>query len=490
MSDSKSPKAFTLVELLIYISIFSVVSGLMVGIITSILRVNQRETASAEATAQLNFIHQTISRLVRDSSAIIANSTEGDVSNDAMQGTPQSRLVLRMEDSGLDLPNDRDPIVIWKDSATGAIKMSEGTSTPRVSDLTNSKVVADNLEFTKYSQYPGHDVVSVDIQLTTSSTNPQSVTQRALKFAVARVSAATFDSDLLPGIGNQYDIGSFSGTGWRKILMNDGSNQNPSYTFTNSPNTGIFSRGADLINFTTNQIERMVIDNNGNVGIGTTTPTARLESKAPTTGSYNTAFRGRSNDEGDYIDLNIQNDGKANFGGNFTNFGIGTTDPLVKFSVSTAGVNDGIGVYGNSSRSTGLLVNLESGAFNNITQANDNGIIWMGQTRDNPGAGFVIAPWRSDTSGIRLDASGNVGIGTTNPGTKLDVAGNIKFSPSFQSVTIGPGGPASVSLPSNTSLCWLSYVSTDSGGDCGINYSTWQLYKTNGNWGPCTATCF
>lgn len=65
----------------------------------------------------------------------------------------------------------------------------------------------------------------------------------------------------------------------------------------------------------------------GNVGIGTISPYAILESKAPTTGAYNTSFRGRSNDGNNHIDLNILNDGTANFGGNFTNFSIGTTMP-------------------------------------------------------------------------------------------------------------------------------------------------------------------
>lgn len=71
----------------------------------------------------------------------------------------------------------------------------------------------------------------------------------------------------------------------------------------------------------------------GNVGIGTPMPGARLESKAPTTGSYNTAFRGTSNDGTKSIDFNIQNDGKANLGGNFINLGIGTDNPQVKLDV-------------------------------------------------------------------------------------------------------------------------------------------------------------
>ena len=72
-----------------------------------------------------------------------------------------------------------------------------------------------------------------------------------------------------------------------------------------------------------------------NVGIGTTNPGTRLEVQAPTgiTEAFNTAFRGRSNNGANHIDLNIQNDGTANLGGNFTNFGIGTINPMSKLSV-------------------------------------------------------------------------------------------------------------------------------------------------------------
>ena len=91
--------AFTLVELLVYTGIFAVVSGLMIGILTTTLRVNQRESASAEATSQLNFVLQTIQRLTRESSAIIVNSSSTNFNTDDTIGSQQTRLVLRMKDS-------------------------------------------------------------------------------------------------------------------------------------------------------------------------------------------------------------------------------------------------------------------------------------------------------------------------------------------------------------------------------------------------------
>jgi len=206
------------VELLIYVAVFAIATGLLIGISTTILRVGSRESALTETTGQLNFVMQTISRLTRESSAIIVNATSTDVSNDNQAGLPYSRLILRVKDSSGGV-SDRDPIIIWNDN--GIVKMSEGSGgNQKTSDLTNALVVADKLEFTKFTQYPGHDSVAIDIQLTYNSQNPESRITRSLRSAIARVSAATFDSDLTPGSDNNYSIG-FGGSRWKNISISN-----------------------------------------------------------------------------------------------------------------------------------------------------------------------------------------------------------------------------------------------------------------------------
>ncbi|MEK9154695.1 MAG: hypothetical protein AAB596_01325 [Patescibacteria group bacterium] len=264
---------FTLIEFLIYIGIFAVSAGLITGILITILKINQKESASVEVTSQLNFVIQTINRLVKESSAIIVNNN-GNVHNDT-PGPNQPYLVLRMKDSSGGV-TDRDPITIWNDGANG-ITIEEGMNfNTRINRLTSNRVIVDQFNFTKNSQYPGHDTVSLNVQLSYNTQNPGSQFTKSIQSAISRVSAATFDSDLIPG-GPPYNwnIGQ-TGSPWKKIIVDNGGSASPSYTFDDNLGTGLFSPGTNVLGFVTNSNERMTINANGNIGIGIDNPTAKL----------------------------------------------------------------------------------------------------------------------------------------------------------------------------------------------------------------------
>jgi hypothetical protein len=116
--------------------------------------------------------------------------------------------------------------------------------------------------------------------------------------------------------------------------------------------------------------------------------------------------------------------------------GSGTTNFLPKFTASGTIGNSQIFdngtnvVIGTSSPFTKLTIN----GGNGLT-INNSGEIMPNLTRDNNDGGFLLRTFNSVTSvftnQLKVTSNGNVGIGTTNPSTRLDVAGAITASGGF-----------------------------------------------------------
>lgn len=97
----------------------------------------------------------------------------------------------------------------------------------------------------------------------------------------------------------------------------------------------------------------------------------------------------------------------------FQNVGIGTQNPGSRLTLVTPTPNDGLVLGGNGGNWTGFLTNLGLGSYNGITKPGDRGLFYTGLSPGTPGGGFVIAPWATGPSGLRMDESGNVAIGTS-----------------------------------------------------------------------------
>jgi hypothetical protein len=207
--------------------------------------------------------------------------------------------------------------------------------------------------------------------------------------------------------------------------------------------------------------EAMRIAASGNVGIGTTTPSARLEILSAATGAITTLLSVNSADygvpaAGARIKLGTQHDDGSSYITSQNPTGNASTLQLQTHSPTTAILNTGIFIdgYGNvgigtTTPSSNLDVIYASGSgrqdmFRILAGDNTTGngaSMALGSTQTH--AGYISGLQTSSNTGdltfgtqtngnyaerMRIvGSSGNVGIGTTAPAEKLDINGNIRI---------------------------------------------------------------
>lgn len=196
-------RGFTLVELIIYIAMFSLAAIALVGILIVVLRVNTKQVSSTEVADQLNLVLNTVTRVVRESS-LIEKVYEG--TNEAAACATFCSVKLRMANSSL------DPTIVRADSTTKRVYLKQGAAAE--TELTNTKVSVNNLVFAKNDISGGHTTLEIDLSITYVSPNPILAITRSIHSAIGRATAATFDDHLLPVSDNLSNVG-ISGQRWR-----------------------------------------------------------------------------------------------------------------------------------------------------------------------------------------------------------------------------------------------------------------------------------
>ena len=189
-----------------------------------------------------------------------------------------------------------------------------------------------------------------------------------------------------------------------------------------------------------------VIKQDGNVGIGTTSPSEMLEIKPGSGGDSKInmldsagaqkALIGYDNGNGGLINLynqagtrNVVVRGYGNSYFNGGNFGIGTVSPAAKLDVVASNVSvtpntDSSAVFRKNGHN---YISILSGGtneggviFGNSADAADG---WIAYKHGTGAADQAFAFGTANGERMRITKGGNVGIGTTAPGAKLDING-------------------------------------------------------------------
>jgi prepilin-type N-terminal cleavage/methylation domain-containing protein len=213
MSPAKKKNSgFTLIELLLYIAVFAISAGIITSITTNVLRIQGGENSSTEVSNQLNYVLTTVQRLVQQSSEI-QYTYEGTSTSTSC--TTFCTLELRSPSSTLDptwITSDINGVYLQQGGA------SQGVGT--INPITNGQIKVNNLQFTVYTIPGGNSTVQINASFSYNTSNPQLAVTKTLESAIGRVSAATFDSAILPSADNSLSIGQGSpNLRWRNLYL-------------------------------------------------------------------------------------------------------------------------------------------------------------------------------------------------------------------------------------------------------------------------------
>jgi len=245
-----------------------------------------------------------------------------------------------------------------------------------------------------------------------------------------------FQTDNTPGLY------AYDGTAWVRLGADNLGNH------TATTNVGL--NGYYLSNAPGNA-NGLRVDNAGQVGVGTGSPATTLDVR--TTDNTAALTVGKTDGTAGAVLLGNANHGlRRNYNGNGNDVGLFTTAGTLYLSAAgnastsqfalTPGGNVGVGV-GSPTQALdvqgGILARSNSaisqqGAYLQWNRTGGDGETWLLNQQGGGGGGIrfgAATTGNATTEWARFDGSGNLGLGTTTPGQKLEVNGNVAIGTAY-----------------------------------------------------------
>jgi hypothetical protein len=258
------------------------------------------------------------------------------------------------------------------------------------------------------------------------------------------------------------------------------------FSVTNTAGKITYTDSSDTFSFNTNFSTKMVINGSGNVGIGTTSPSEKLDVRS---GSFNSSvaqFTGANDGRGllistfsrasndDSVDYNAQYSGlgvqtwsinssekmRLNQSGNV---GIGTTSPQAKLHVqdyTTGESHQAMFKGGSVDVGDYSYISLNGGYASDYNKEVRLAAVSESVFGNKTGFAVLTSPDSDGASGherLRITADGNVGIGTDSPSYQLQVTGDSSSSPLLQ---VDDDGDAYLQIkPDNSTMFKIGDIS-------------------------------